>query len=370
MTDTNSHSTGSPGRVLPTGAVPAEHLLGCRLANGWTVIEHVAGSGTGGAFSVCYRVERDGGQKAFLKALNFQRASQGLGSLADRLKQFSDVYVFERDLLLDCGTKGLSRVIQLLDHGDIALGPRLEDTVPYLILEEADGDARRFREAMKQIDCAWVFRTMKHVCLGLEQLHGAHAAHQDLKPSNVLTQSHGREMKLGDLGRAERNGASGPWSDWGVPGARSYAPPEQLYQGFGRTWEERKAGDLYLAGSLGAQLFAGHNVTAMIQQKLPLPARAGVWTGSFNEVVPLLEHAHAEMLIELDGILSTAVPETSLVDPYISAIAQMTQPDPGKRGHPRDRASMTSSYALRRYVSLFNRLAARAEWTLMRGTSV
>lgn len=370
MTDASIHPLGSPGRELPTGAVAAEHLMGCRLANGWTVIEPVASSGTGGAFSVCYRVERDGGQRAFLKALNFQRASQGPGSLADRLKQFANAYVFERDLLLECGTKGLSRVIQLLDHGDIALGPRLEDTVPYLILEEADGDARRFREAMKQIDCAWIFRTMKHVCLGLEQLHGAHAAHQDLKPSNVLTQSDGREMKLGDLGRAERNGTSGPWSDWGVPGARSYAPPEQLYQEFGRTWEERKAGDLYLAGSLGVQLFTGHNVTALIQMKLPLSARAGVWRGNFSDAVPLLEHAQAEMLSDLDGILRTEVPDKSLIEPYISAIAQMTQPDPSKRGHPRDRTSMTSSFALRRYVSLFNRLAARAEWTLVSGTRV
>jgi serine/threonine protein kinase len=357
----------TPGPALPYGAVPAEHLMGRRLTGGWKVIESVATSGTGGAFSICYRVEHDDGRMGFLKALNFQAASHGPGTLPDRLKRFLDAYIFERDLLRDCGTRRLSRVIQLLDHGEIVLGPRLEDTVPYLILEQADGDARRFREAMKQIDCAWVFRTMKHVCLGLEQLHGVNAAHQDLKPSNVLTQSDGHEMKLGDLGRADRQGAIGPWSDWEVPGARSYAPPEQLYLAFGRTWEERKAGDLYLAGSLGAQLFIGHNMTALMQQKLPLDARAGVWSGSYADVVPMLEHAHAHVLAALNSILLSEVPDAALADPYVTAVAQMTQPDPSKRGHPRDRRSKTSSFALRRFVSRFNELATRTELALRRG---
>jgi serine/threonine protein kinase len=333
------------------------------------VTDEVAPPTTGGAFSVCYLVKNRDGRTAFLKAFNFQAAATGLGTVADRMKQFLDAYVFERDLLKDCGGKSLSRIIALLDHGEIALGANVWETVPYLVLEQADGDARKLREAMVRLDCTWVCRTMKHVCLGLEQLHSAGATHQDLKLSNVLTQDDGREMKLGDLGRADRQGVPGPWSDRAVPGARSYAPPEQLYLGFQRTWEERKAGDMYLAGSLGVQLFTGHNLTALIQQRTPMESRAGVWKGTFPAVIPVLEHAHAGVISDLESLLRRESMNESIIQIYIAAIAQMTQPDPMKRGNPKDRAAKTSSYSFRRFVSLFNLIAIRSEWDARRAIS-
>jgi hypothetical protein len=53
-----------------------------------------------------------------------------------------------------------------------------------------------------------------------------------------------------------------------------------------------------------------------------------------------------------------------LVDELAAAISDMTAPDPRRRGHPRDRIAKTSSYDVRRYVSLFNRLTLAAEYRL------
>jgi len=172
--------------------------------------------------------------------LNFAAASAGPGTLADRINQFTAAYIFERDLLHECRNRRLSRVVQLLEHGEVRVKDAgfLKD-VPYLILELADGDIRAFQSTLNAFDAAWALRVIKHVIEGVEQLHLAQTAHQDLKPSNVLTQKSGTEMKLGDLGRADRVGQHGPWSSLKIPGAIAYAPPEQHYGHFTGTWEER-----------------------------------------------------------------------------------------------------------------------------------
>lgn len=56
----------------------------------------------------------------------------------------------------------------------------------YLIFELADGDIRRHLAVQESLDLAFVLRTLHHVAVGLDQLHRADIAHQDLKPSNVL----------------------------------------------------------------------------------------------------------------------------------------------------------------------------------------
>lgn len=348
----------------PIEEVPAAHLSGRELGNGWRVLTRVtkASGATGGHFSICYIAEHRDGRRAFLKALNFPAARSGPGPLVDQINEFTSAYIFERDLYRQCSANNLTRVITMLDYGEVRVeeaGPFLSE-VPYMIFEMADGDIRAFQARSEQIDSAWVFRVMKHTLEGLEQLHSSHTAHQDLKPSNVLTQDHGREMKLGDLGRAERREVRGPWSEHIIPGARPYAPPEQHYGSFGGKWEERKAADLYLAGSLGAQLFTGHCMSILIQHALPNPFRVQNWGGTFVDALPYLQTAHSTVLDSIEGIVTQRTGHADTAIEFVAAIGQMTFPDPTRRGHPRDRAAMTSSYAVRRYVSLMDLLAARA----------
>lgn len=201
---------------------------------------------------------------------------------------------------------------------------------------------------------------MHHVILGVEQLHTAHAAHQDLKPSNVLTQDSGMEMKLGDFGRAYKRGVETPWSSLPLPGAVSYAPPEQLYGAFTGTWEERKAADMYLAGSLGAQLFLGHSMSSLIQSNLPMIFRAHTWHGSYHGVLPYLRHAHDEILDRLMGVVLERTGHPEVASQYVRAIGEMTDPSVDERGHPRDRAMKLNRFSVRRYVSIMELLSKRA----------
>ncbi len=172
-------------------------------------------------------------------------------------------------------------------------------------------------------------------------------------------------MKLGDLGRAQRRDLPGPNMDRAVPGAVSYAPPEQLYGAFRGSWEERRAGDVYHLGSLVVQLFLGHNFTTLLQQQLPPPFRLNQWQGDFRGALPYLRTAHAEVLKEFEEVVQARTGRERMTADLVCAVREMTDPDPALRGDPRDRAARTSSYAVRRYVSLFNRLAAEAEAALL-----
>ena len=346
-----------PDLPSPIDEVPAAHLEGRTLPSGWTIGKRLTRTpgATGGQFSVQYNVINDDGHEAFLKALNIQPALRGPGRLVDRLAAFAQAHKFEAALLAECRDRRLSRIIRLLDDGQVRVPEAgVLEEVPYLILERADGDIRAFQATLAELNLVWALRTLNHVSLALEQLHTTKTAHQDLKPSNVLTQDEGRQMKVGDLGRAERQGIDGPVSDFQIPGAVAYAPPEQGYGAFSRTWEERRAGDIYLLGSLAAQLFVRHNFSTLLYQSLSPPHRTNRWTGGYTEVIPYLENAHASVITQLRREIGVHVPDERMLAELLSAISQLTQPNPKKRGHPRARRPGTSSYDVRRYVSLFN----------------
>ena len=358
------HGSRAAVALPPVEEVPAAHLAGRKLDSGWTIVGRVPRNdgATGGCFSVPYYVEHSDGRKAFLKALNFVQAFGAEGQVVDHLRAFVDAYVYERDLLLQCRHQHMSRVIQLLDYGEVNIPEAgLLHQVPYLITELADGDIRAHQARLDDFDVAWVLRALCHATLGVEQLHSANVAHQDVKPSNVLTQAAGREMKLGDLGCAERLGDPGPRANKCVPGAVSYAPPEQLYGSFTGSWEERRACDVYQLGSLAVQLFLGHCMTALIQFQLPGNFRVGRWGGVFTEVLPYLRKAHADVIGEFEEVVLAQTKRGPMTSRLVSAVSEMTDPDPGRRGHPRRRARRTGPYAVRPYVSLFNMLATEAE---------
>ena len=357
----------------PIEEVPAAHLAGRVLPNGWEVKGRVqrAKTATGGRFSYSYRVANGAGVEAYMKALDISQALAGERDLVVELQAFSEAAVFERNLLHECNGRRLTRVIQLLDYVEVQVPEAgLLGRVPCLVFELADGDIREYQAKLEAFDLAWVLRTLKHVAVGIEQLHGVHATHQDIKPSNVLTQAAGREMKLGDLGRAERQGIDGPTSTRDIPGAIAYAPPEQLYGAFDYRWETRRSADMYHLGSLALQLFVGHTVTLLIQQELPGPARIGSWSGSFHDVLPYLRVAHGQVLDRLRAVVEERAGHLGITADFVRAVQEMTDPDPSLRGHPQDRRALTSSYAVRRYVSLFNRLAAHAESAMIRGNRV
>lgn len=349
---------------------PVFSLLGRETEDGWKVIEPVgwkldsagcpiqAGDpGSGGNFSAGYRVEKDG-RLAFLKAIDLSRAMRQRDVIA-ALKQIVDTASFEKTLCAMCGERRMDRVVLALASGDFVTGPNLQDTVPYIIFELADGDVRRrVRLVGANLRLQWVFRAIQNSAVGIRQLHSANVAHQDVKPSNVLQFEAQKAFKIGDVGRAIREGIPVAHSDLGIAGDPAYAPPELLYGHYDADWRTRRYGcDLFMFGSLIVFFFFGQGLTPLLLSRIEpayLPrSRSGRWTGTYMEVLPIVRRAFSDVLVEL----GTLVGEEFSAD-VVKSVRELCEPDPTLRGHPLSRR--TSQFDLSRYISQFDLLSTKA----------
>lgn len=337
---------------------PAAQLHGCHLDDGWIVGERIdqpLGS-TGGNFSFGYRARHPRKGDAFLKALDYSRALRH-DDVPAALKSLVDAYVYERDLLTECSRAGLSKVILPLAHGQTDVDG-FDLPVNYLIFELADGDVRNQLAAMEAFDYAWVMRVLHNTAIGIRQLHGEQIVHQDIKPSNVLTFGADGSSKLADLGRAEHQGTAAPHSALIVAGDLTYAPPDQLYGYQPADWgARRRSCDLYHLGSMILFFFVGTATTPAVVSRLTPAQQFKSWGDSYSEVLPFVRDAFDGVADELEQALPAFCREK-----LGRAFRELCDPAPEKRGHPRAHASRhDDSYAVERYVSLFNVLAMQAE---------
>ena len=342
-----------------TSRIAAHMLEGRELPGGWQVVEKIerGPDATGGYFSVGYIVVRDGG-RGYLKALDYSIAFES-GDAARVLEWMTSSYNFEADLLDDCAASRMDRVVRALDRGEISVeGAENVPNVSYLIFEEADGDIRSALDSIgAAFDYAWTCRMLHHAATGLWQLHRADMAHQDVKPSNVLT--FGRDLsKIGDLGRASRRGSSAPHDEMEFAGDRHYAPPELLYGQIAADWIARRhACDVYLLGSLTMFVFSGATATAAILSFLDDSQHPDDWDDTYAAVLPYVRVAFDRAIEEFEEALSE-----QLAAAVVPMVRQLCDPDPAIRGHPRTRAITGGNpYSLERYVSEFDLLARRAE---------
>ena len=231
----------------------AHKLQGMTLPDDWVVVERIERppDATGSTFSVGYFVER-GGVRAYLKALHYSSPFRSGHDSARVLQAMTSAHNHEVDVLEKCAGAGMDRVVRALGSGEVVVpGVAGLPNVSYLIFELADGDIRAALSTVgATFDYAWALRMLHHAATGLWQLHQNELAHQDVKPSNVLT--FGQDSsKLGDLGRASQRGEHAPHDDEDHPGDPQYAPPELLYGHVAPGWIERRhASDLYLLASL------------------------------------------------------------------------------------------------------------------------
>ena len=269
---------------------------------------------------------------------------------APDVERLAAAYNFERRLLERCSGRRLSRVVGVLDAGTVRLDQQNPySAVLYLILELALRDVRSCIGTPLVRDISWVLQVMHQAVAAVRQLHSADIAHQDIKPSNLLLFAN-THAKLGDLGRASDRTTPSANDEFRIAGDLSYAPPELLYGHVSPDWRRRRlGGDMYLLGSLCVVLLSDLPMTHLLMAAMNSKHRPTEWTGTYEEVLPYVESAFAQVLRTLRDGMRHSRPET-----VIQITRELCNPDPDKRGHPKAYSQGTNPYALDRYVSALN----------------
>lgn len=344
-------------RMLTTG-VP-DDLTGLQLpGKPWTICNRLErdDGATGGNYSYGYTVRNNDGSEAFLKVFDFSDARNAPDE-AIAIQGMINAYVYERELLKRCGKKGLDRVIRAIDSGKIDSRNAPGGMIFYLIFEHAEADARALLDEMRHLQIAWRVRTLHQITVGLHQLHTALIAHQDVKPSNVLSFG-ANGAKLSDLGRACSMEAPAPHADETIPGDPGYAPPELLYNFVNPDWRARRFGcDLYLLGSMAVYLFTSQATTHLLINELPENLRPAAWGDSYHSVLPFLRQAYVRVL----EVFAAHVVNGKLREFLQPVVEHLCDPDPSLRGYPPNRAPHRNQFCLQHYMTLFDRLAREAE---------
>jgi serine/threonine protein kinase len=354
---------------------PAENLKGQLIKDRWKVVERKNPDGkdtTGGYFSVQYTVvDAASGDVAFMKVIDLAKAlliyQQQNVSTAEAMHIVSESHLFEVHLAEACKARKLKKVIKVLDHGDIPAEIPMFGTVgiPYIIFEHADCDAHSLLNSSKRNDLPWHMATLHQVAVGIQELHNTKIAHQDLKRSNVVF--FGDEaVKLIDLGRAVKRDRPSRNDLRPVPCQPINAPVELLYGYMSHDWDEMHfAADLYLLGSLAYSMLFELSMTCALINELPENLRPASlfgkngYSGPYKDVLPVLDRA-------LSNVMAKAAPDIdeSIRECFLSTLFLLCNPDPAKRGHPKNIATRTNRYSCERFISAFRRMQLLAQGVL------
>lgn len=345
--------------MTPEKLTPAKYLEGKILENEWVVENHRGKhpNGTGGNFSYSYNVSnRITGQRAFLKALDFSGALKHPDPLK-AMSTLTSLFNFEQNVLELCRNKRLSRIISLIDSGNIPASEGGFIPVPYFIMELAEGDIYNQIDFTKKIDHLLNLNILHGLSTALYQLHYNGIAHQDVKPSNILIIETGPH-KLGDMGRADLRGQTTPYGILPFAGDPSYAPPEAQYKAVHDDWVFRRiASDAYQLGSMIVFLYTELNMTALLKMHISPEHNWNNWTQTYREVLPYL-YVALEQSVEL---FCEHVEDKELAKDLSEIVFQLCDPDPTKRGHPKSLNRRFKTISLERYNSIFDRLRKKYE---------
>jgi serine/threonine protein kinase len=343
----------------------ALELEGRILKNGWRVIRRIerAANATGGRYSKAYVVVDANGREAFLKAIDLT-AALGQPEIFRELESILRAYRYERDLVARCASARTDRVVRVWDSGELELeSGNPFSLVPYLIFEMADGDMHAFVDFSTGIDVAWTVRTLHEVSVGLSQLHALQIAHQDVKPSNVVMfPDHG--SKVGDLGRASSRGHPIDHDAEDRAGDKKYSPPELVYGFGGMDWTGRRFGcDAYMFGALAIFMFSGMCIAVELQQRLPDPLRHERFTGTYVDLLPFLQQATNELLLDVERQIPEEIREM-----MGGMMRSLCEPNPTERGHPvQRRLRLANPFDLHRYTTELDIMSRKAEAAVIRG---
>ncbi len=349
---------------VPEDQISAVHALeGKTLKSGWLVKERVKQKpgATGGHFSVCYIAENNG-VSGFLKALNiltFVRDDKK--DLPQAMAEMLNTYNYEKEILKRCSDQKLSKVSKFLEAGEENFAGFLFANVYYMIFEKGEGDVRNHLRFSVSVDTAWKLRSLHNIATGLMQLHSNKISHQDLKPSNVFVFDK-VTSKVGDLGRSLCQNLNAPHSHLDFSGDNRYAPPEVFHGFVLPDWNDKTfAIDCYLLGSMATFYFTGQSMTALLSQNID--SKINILSLNFDSALPYWITAFESSI----DVLMDHLDDYQERGELINVVRMLCFPDPSKRGHVKNIKETGNNYKLTRFVELFNLLASKAEFRLLKG---
>ena len=347
----------------------AHHLTGTTLPGGWVLTEKYEKKhgDTGGQFSVQYKAERDG-TEVFVKIIDIEKALRqvNLEKWTATIREQTEAFDYERNLLEKCRERSLSRIVRVLDASMIPIQDDNPYPIPFLVFEKADGNVKDFIAFQDEVDFAWKLKSLHDIAMGIQQLHSVQVIHQDLKPSNILQFK--AQSKIADLGRSKTFSGTGLYDQMAFSGDMTYAPLEIIPEfAFLRpeNWLDRNlAMDSYELGNLMTFYFTGLNMTAMLVEKLK---RIGITRcGTEQEMRSYIEVCYNECVEEIKN----AIEYEDFKRPITQMIRELCNPDPNKRNDEKTLRERGSNYVLHRYITRLNMLQTQAEIMLVKHGSL
>ena len=329
---------------------------------------------TGGTFSVCYEVEKDG-IVAFMKVLDYVKIMRhNKGQLTpDIMQRAATEFNYEKSLSQYCSNKRITKVVNFIDSGDVFLdGFPLNGSVSYIVYEIADGDVRKVMDLSSKAELAakinslsLKLKSLHDVSVGINQLHSNDISHQDIKPSNIL--SFNGESKIGDLGRSLifDDEVMCPYP-MRFNGDRSYAAPECFYPNYSATKAALYQVDNYMLGGLVTFYITGVTFNLLMHSYLPedykfLRIRQDE---EYSNVLPDMINAYQNALKDFEA----EIPIEEVRSGLVSLVSYLCNPDPSRRGHPKNvsATSRTPNYDLQRTIQELDVLQKKAELALIK----
>lgn len=352
-----------------------------KVVDDWKVLSkyplpNKANGETGGNFSVCYKVEK-GGQQAFMKVLDYARLTMTNSRMPAAMvpiimQNATEQFNYEKRLSNYCRGRHVSKVVYFIDSGDASFdGYLMNGTVSYIVYEMADGDIRKVFDFSKKVELSArinslssMLKSLHDVSVGLSQLHRNNISHQDIKPSNVLSFS--GESKIGDLGRSLCFDASTncPYP-FGFNGDRTYAAPETFFSDFQGTKEALYQVDNYMLGGLITFYITTVSFNQLLNSHLPDTLKIDPRNNHMENYAPYLPdmlNAYQNALKDIEKDISLE----EMKEGIIRIISYLCDPDPSRRGHPRNLSSLTPNYDLQRTIQELEVLQKKAERALIK----
>lgn len=351
----------------------AENLVGQQLQgtkHKWMVIERIQrDEDKSGAFhSVGYKVKSEKGESAFMKVTDLDLLTDNDATMLQRLQTAIQAHTIERDMLQHCRGNNMDRIVLALDFGEAMLTlTGSKEPIFYLVFELAECDVRVHVDRRTQFKQSWTFGALHDLSVAIQQLHAGDINHNDIKPENFLVfrpeQLKESLQKLSDLGCATSPSVKSIYDEEMCVGDPRYAAPEILYGSTLdpnlRTFDARRAMDIYHLGSMLAFLTTGRMLTPEVIRRLAPehrpPTDSEDWNGSLELMMPYWREAFTRVLedfqIHLPKDASGALSGPS--QQLLHVLKELGEPNPNLRGDPKLRHAHGDRLGLQRYISLF-----------------